>query len=358
MIRNNNINFPLFLELILFLFLLLSINSSSITKDESENNKILNKTERLSNIIYFEEASNFNLISTLSNQMILEIINKNKSQRIFYSLNSNGSNIFENFSENIIQVYKQNISNIYKNELIETLVDTIVINVKQNNNKSKKEYIISILSNDLYIEIFDHSNFSNHNSFNFLPEYEIECQISSSLNYNDIVNNTSYFIFISITKNNENIYNLSLFKYIFYEEQNKINFNLILKQNLPCSKGKIISCFITEKNIISCFYLNTYTNYTITLFDTNFIVKNNIILKYHNDFIKNNFYFFKSIYLKNEIGIYLFFSDDANNTPIILIKNLSNVYSIRNVLSLCEEAKLYDYDFNNEIDLNDLVKIS
>ena len=116
MILNNNINFPLFLELILFLFLLLSINSSSITKDESENNKILNKTERLSNIIYFEEASNFNLISTLSNQMILEIINKNKSQRIFYSLNSNGSNIFENFSENIIQVYKQNISNIYKNE--------------------------------------------------------------------------------------------------------------------------------------------------------------------------------------------------------------------------------------------------
>ena len=304
MIRNNKINFPLFLELILFLFLLLSINSSSITKDESGNNKILNKTERLSNIIYFEEASNFNLISTLSNQMILEVVNKSQSQRIFYSLNPNRINIFKDLSENNIKIYQQNISTIYKNGTIETLFDTIVINANQNNNKRKKEYIISILLNDSYIEIFDHSNFLNHNSFKILPEYEIESQISSSLNYIDIVNNTSYFIFISITKYNENNYDLSLFKFIFYEEQNKINFNLILKQNLSCSKGKIVSCFITEKNIISCFYLNTYKNYTITLFDTNFIIKNNIILKYQNDFNKNNFYFFKSIYLKNEIGIY------------------------------------------------------
>ena len=355
----NLTNLSFFLLLFVFILLLPFNTTTSINKDESETNKTI-KTQIFSNIIHFEEANNLNLISTSNKELILLLNNEKNTQRIFFGLNSNGSYLFKDSSENIIQMYKKNISNKYKNKKFQILANTILINSNKNNNKEKKEYIIIISSNYSYTEIFDYGNISNHfNSFKILPKYvKIESEISSSFNYIDILKNTSYFVFITITKSKKNTYKLSLFKYAFYEKKNKINFNLIIKQNLPCSKGKIISCFITEKNIISCFYLNTYTNYTITLFDTNFIVKNNIILKYHNDFIKNNFYFFKSIYLKNEIGIYLFFSDDANNTPIILIKNLSNVYSIRNVLSLCEEAKLYDYDFNNEIDLNDLVKIS
>lgn len=173
----------------------------------------------------------------------------------------------------------------------------------------------------------------------------------------DAINGINYCIFITINKHKNFYYNLSLFKSILYIKKNKNGLNLISKANNIYSKGKSISCFITEKNIISCFYLNLENRYTIIIFDSNLIFKNSLTLNYRKIY-DNNFTFFKSVNLKKEIGIYIFFNENLNNIPTILIKDLSDIYKINNVLPNYDEIKLYDYDFTTELALNDIIKIS
>ena len=87
------------------------------------------------------------------------------------------------------------------------------------------------------------------------------------------------------------------------------------------------------------------------------IFKNSLTLNYRKIY-DNNFTFFKSVNLKKEIGIYIFFNENLNNIPTILIKDLSDIYKINNVLPNYDEIKLYDYDFTTELALNDIIKIS
>ena len=348
MLEHNFIFFQFILCLILANLIISTI------KFESNTNITKFNIEKIINILFFENTYDFNIITSLKNDMIIELISKNNFQRFFFRLNPNESYIFTDSTVNIIKKYESNVDEHFKNE-IETLPITIAIKSDVKNKYEKNKFFASITKNKLYIEKFDFNNISNYfNSSIYFPKYEIVAQISSSLQFYDIINNLNYFIFTTIIKKN-NSYNLLLFKYTFYKDQNKIYFNLISKQDIKCSKGKIISCFINPKNIISCFYLNDKANYTITLFDTELNIKNNLILKYQRNFKENHFHFFKSINFGNNIGIYLFF---PNEIPITLIKNISNVYSITNVLSLYEEIKLYDYNFNNEIMLNDLINIS
>ena len=179
----------------------------------------------------------------------------------------------------------------------------------------------------------------------------------SSIKYYDDINKTNYYIFIIIT-HKDNLHYLSLFKYSFYNQLNKTIPIFISIQKYPCLQSNIISCFITKDKIISCFYLNKEGNYTISLLDTELILKNKYILKYKTGIYENNFSFFKSIYLMNEVAIYLIFTCLDYNIPTFLIKNISNNYLISNYLSLYEEVKLLKYDFNNNMLLNDIVKIS
>ena len=326
---------------------------------------ITSEISRLSNVLLFYENNFTNIISFLENDNILKLYNKRNNQRIFLYLNLNEKKFFNYSSLNYSQIYKKNIYNNSKITLYYTTESRFRINYNLKKNSEKVYYYIIIENNKTYQNKIDCnynynlSDISIHKNYlKILPNYKIESQISSSLNYIDNKNNTNYLIFITITNNMGNYY-LSLMKYIFYEKQNIIKLDFISYQNYISSKGKIVSCFLSKKNIISCLYLNFEKKYTISLFDINLILKNNLILKYSNDFKEeDDFYFFKSIHLKNEIGIYLFFSGKSNNIPTILIKDFSNIYQINNFIDLIEDIKLYDYEFNNDILLNDLISIS
>ena len=298
--------------------------------NEIKSNPSIEKS-KLTNIIFFDDKILLDAICSVKYDIINNFLKEKYNKTMIFI-----PNYIKNFNDYIDLVSYPSFS----------------INTKISFNKSNKNtYFIIIQNNELYLMNIDYNNLKNITiKYNSLEKHTEDKVI-------DIINGINYCIFITINKIKNYYYNLSLFKYIFYINSNKYGLNPISKNNYIFSKGKSISCFITVKNIISCFYLNLESVYTIIIFDSNLIFKNSLTLNYQNIY-DNNFTFFKSINLKKEIGIYIFFNENLNNIPSILIKDLSNIYQINNVLSNYDEIKLYDYDFTNELALNDIIKIS
>ena len=284
----------------------------------------------LTNIIFFENKILLDIISSVKYDIINDLIKENYNKTMISKSNS-----IKNFTN-------------YNRDLFSCT--SFSVNSKSINNS----YFIITQNNESYLMNIDYNKLNN---ITIQYHYLKIIQNQNEDKIIDIINGINYCIFITINKYKNIYYNLSLFKSILNIKKNKYGLILISKKNFIYSKGKSISCFISEKNIISCFYLNLENRYTIIIFDSNLIFKNILTLNYRNIY-DNNFTFLKSVNLKKEIGIYIFFNDNLNNVPTILIKDLSDIYKINNVLPNYNEIKLYDYDFTNELALNDIIKIS
>ena len=288
----------------------------------------------LTNIIFFEDRIILDTVCSIKYDIINDFLKEKYNKKMLFNSNS-----IKNF---------YNSSNDYR-----ISSTSFPVNIKSINNLNNNYFII-IGRNKSYLMSIYYNNIKNisiqYNSLKFISNQKEDKII-------DIINDINFFIVITTNKYKNFYYNLSLFKSISDIRNNKYGLNLISKANYVYSKGKSISCFITGKKIISCFYLNLENRYTIIIFDSNLRLKNSLTLNYRSIY-NNNFSFFKSINLKNEEGIYIFFNENLNNIPTILIKDLSNINRINNVLSKFEEINLYDYDFNNELALNDIIKIS
>ena len=206
----------LFFKSILFIISFLKV--LSMKKFNAKSSIIKHITQKISQILHFKGS---NIICSKSDNILIFM---DKSQRRIVKFDSNY--LFKDINQNNFL--------FYQNKTYEIPANCIEVN----SESEKKEYFITIINNDSYIEIIDFYNISNpFYNFRIFQKYEIEAQISSSLSFYDNINKKNYFIFITIIKNN-NSFEIILIKYNLYKEQNKINMNFISKQNVNLQKEK------------------------------------------------------------------------------------------------------------------------
>ena len=214
------------------------------------------------------------------------------------------------------------------NYIYEAVIGYIKIN-SDNINYKDKEYIITIGKHNSDTEIFNYNNANEE--FQIFPSLDFiggtsETYISSCINIKE--GNINYFIVPLIIKKDSDYYYFSLIRYNFrIDSGNSISYDkMVLSENnkYETLDRRIISCFITEKNIIACFYYyKVESKYSIALFSINLIeLKNEII----PDNINTNTNFYKCIHLKKEIGIFFYYIKKNENEEQAKINQLLNNY--------------------------------
>jgi hypothetical protein len=219
------------------------------------------------NSIFFEDKNLLYAICSIKYDIINDLLKEKSNKIMLFKSNSTKNN------------YNSSID--YRELSSFTSFPGIV---KSINNSNNNNYVIILRNNESYLMNIDYNNIKNisiqYNSFKIISNLKEDKII-------DIINGVNYSIFITTNEYKNYFYNLSLFKCIYNIQNNKFRLNLISKKNYIYSKGKNINCFITRKNIISCFYLNLEYKYTIIIFDSNLIFKNNLVLNYRSIFYEN-----------------------------------------------------------------------
>jgi hypothetical protein len=94
----------MFFQFIIYV-ILANLIISTIEYDSTTNITKFN-IEKIINILFFENCYDFNIIKSLKNEMILELISKNNFQRLFFRLNTDEAYIFTDSTINIINKYE------------------------------------------------------------------------------------------------------------------------------------------------------------------------------------------------------------------------------------------------------------
>ena len=274
------------------------------------------------------------------------------SRRMFYGLKANGRELFKNNSDetafySINTKDQENGGKKYEGEIF-------IIRIT---NDPDKEYILSITKISEYFELYDFEN-------NEVYQEKISSKISEDYDsyrmfvLTKLFSDNKYYSILGFIK--DNIY---LYKFSFSSKN--IDSNTIQKEvkTIGQAKGKSLTCFETENQLIICFYYNTNQNPTIYIMDQNLQEKNTLTL---NDRGKsyNEDSFIKCIHLKGKIGIFSFYdiysSSDDISYPFIYFKDFTNINNVINpIIGMNQDyifLNLFKF-YNNSI-MNDLTKLS
>ena len=330
------------------------------TKNEFRNktcvidNQIV-KTQWLNDIIWIGEE-NFRYVNIANNSngdMIVETTSFPPSEkRLFYGISREGNPLFKdnNFfsSINVTEQAGNPDKGRYEGE--------IFFYKSPNNNK---EYLVSIGKNFQYVEAYNFNKnevFYQKSSTSFFGK-EITGLRGSAFNYeiNENGINNSYIIYGFISYSNFYL------KKILFSSNNQIKNESIYETSVG---GTSVSCFMTDSKNIICFYAlkkSILHYFYIIALNQELEEKESTSLDYHLD--SDNYYFFKCIHLKEEIGVFILyglniiFNPNINN-PIILIKTyVSTSKKFTNYLDI-NRIILDKIEFNKNDLLNDLLKIS
>ena len=328
----------------------------------------ITKIQWINNIIKYEKTNGdiFLFSDTVKNEiLIFSTTSSNNHERIFFGITED-EYIFKNNDENVPNIKK----NINQSEVINPHFCLI----KYETNGGNINYIITIGTQNSNIVVFDTENYQNdltvYNSSNFLNDTNRIINGSKFLCY--FINYYAFLLIGTVTKKNNDPSNnyLTLFNYkiIRDHENNKININFLYSNDLGFTKGDYISCFIfnTNEGHISCFYQSKENLYTIKVFKNTFDdayngkfeEKNETIIGSPSNINDENLYFLKGIYIDEYQAIYSYFSGENDNIPTFLFYKINSDFSLDYLYTDLHDVKLYDYIFNNNIDYNDLVRVS
>ena len=301
----------------------------------------------LLNVNYFFYENNLCYINVFSNSngdLYFEYFGNSNKIRYFYGLNSNNGKeiLFQN--NNVLKINFDYISMHHESKIINYL-----------NNEN---YIFTY--NPEYCEFIDINN-PNNISYKKSQKFIFDNSNDKASYRNKIItlDNNNYLLTI-IGKRPEGILPGSfLYIYTFNFNSDNIEGFSIIKGNIEgisIDYFNTTECFQTEKKYLECIIndkSNLWTNILkIYIYDLNFneLARNEIAEIEESTFIK-------IIYLKNEIGAYIYF--DKNNIPLMQIKYLEN-----NILKYQFEdspIKLNgngDYSLSKDIFLSDGIKIN
>ena len=277
------------------------------------------------------------------------------SDRIFYGIKRNGDPFFADGQyHSKITVSGETESNNARNEA-EIFIVTI----------DNTEYLFSLgMGNNIYAELYDLNNqvlLSKKLATSLLSTSKIY-NIRGAASYL-VVSGTNYIIFPFIDSS-EDFY----IKRIYFSSTNIVSSGPTLKSYDVSSRGRVVSCFITESNYIICLFLHisqlVWQYYHIGIYDSNLNKKKEIVTDYYSvDYSsgKEFNYFSKCIHLEANIGAFIFFKASrlviysVDSYPIIIFREVESATSLKEYLY---EISINKKTFNQGILLNDFIKIS
>ena len=318
------------------------------------------------NIIYFNEF-NFKYLSfadySNGDMIFSSTADLQTEKRIFYGFKKNGRPFFKNETSYFYSMSSP--KKINSEQKFES--DSLVIKL---NDGSEKEYLLSTGNKESFCEIYDFEKnkiykksmekFSNNNNyFGSFRNMGIFLFSNSSNHYYlfgfTIKEKNTFEINgmfgpqpIDITKE---IYNLQIHKFNTIENfQSSSTYETEIKIDDANSEKDGISCFITKKKIIMCFYL-TKSYYYIIAYNSDLEKINDMnFYDYSED---NSFY--RCIHLKEEIGVFSYYKYYSGIFfPILLFKQF---YSNQIIKYSIPEINLQKYLFDRYILKNDIIKL-
>ena len=304
-IINTNLSFKL-------LFGLLQLHLFYINIQCIEYNK-----RKISNIILFEQDFQYLSFANYSNgdMIFSSTAYPENKKRIFYGFKKNGRPFFQKETK-----YFYSISSTNKKKFES---DTLVIKLSGEN---QKEYLLSTGNKESLVEIYDfeNNNIYTKSMYNFAKNNVVSLRNMGIFLYSD--NNSNYYLFGFIIKGVDNLkYSLQIHNFSTIENfNNSETFNNSTEIDNSYKDENGISCFITENQIIMCFYLNltykcTFKGWPSCPIKYYNIIAYNIKLKSignnfkldDDNYFEYDYSFYRCIHLKGEVGIFSYYKQSS-----------------------------------------------
>ena len=332
-----------YINIIIFLFVIIT--------------PIFYSDNNINNLVIFDSqhyrAGNFAINS--NGDMIVEY--SNNSWRLFYGLKKNGryyfngtnndetpmkeikitnsenNDIYGRYESKNIFVSLEDDYNDNKQNLFSTSSFTSVTELYNIDNLEKNDYFIRTTSDILGHEIFSYS-FS-------LLELPIETQ-------------KLYFLLITYTDGNPKGNAIDAIIFSFPEQ----NLNIQIKNRIRIDNNynRVVSSYIMN-SLIVLFYLNRTPNFVIRVYDFELEQKGSdseLGALDSSDYRTGDGHFFKSIHLKNNIGVFIYYKGQNKYNPVILIGDINENFLYTNKII----KEITEYNFQTNLLLNDLIKIN
>ena len=330
----------------------------------SVNNAII-KTQWLNDIILFDldkfRYGSFT-INSKGDLIYLSSVEDMKI-RLFYWIKRDGSFHFVNENGEAIPSKTLLVQN---GDSFPKRYESQIISVLANNNE---EYLLSI---SLWEGSIEYYNLENLDYSFFLAMVFTNYDIHSFLgNLFEIKNgDTREYLhtFIGQEKTDRSHRNFFLIsqKYSFSSNRIELNNGYSINKKLQkridgSSISRIVSHFQINSNLFVLFYLNKNNNnfeFIIEIYDNNLELKNSLTIgNIEDDYFPYRYegVFYKGIYIKSNIGAFMFYKSQTNLVPRIRIFEIINAYSF---------TEKFDFNLNSPVDLNtgpilnDMIKIN
>ena len=312
----------------------------------------------LNNIIVFN-STNFragNFAINKKGDMIIEYSSNNK--RLFYGIKKNGKYFFKDMENKEVPTKIIEIINKENSSIIGRYESRNMFISLENDINSDNQYLFSTSSFSSVTELYNITNLDN-------KEYKIkttsnifEKQIFSfAFSLQELTNEKqkNYLLIYTYTTDDNNKGNMiEIVKFSFQD----INLNIRIIKEVQINDNncnRIVSSYIANQCII-LFYLNTNSDFMIRIYDFSLsnLSEKKIGGSDLNNYNKGNGHFFKCIHLKGNTGVFIFYEGQTFLNPIIIIEDINNDYSFSNKFT----KKITEYYFQNDLLLNDLIKIN
>ena len=338
------------------------------TESEFKNNICLIeneiiKTQWLNNIIVFDEY-NYRFTNKVINDegdfILITSPQYYNGNRLFYILKKNGAFYFKNddnteLSTKIIVVKDGDSPSLRS--------FSQVFFIKLNNNtffNTSKQFLVSISSYFGYFELYDLED--ENLLVSQLPVLNFTEHLIGTFRDSIIELPNNEYLYTFIGQKGDNFF-LYFQKYSFYDIfLNKENINekcsIKTKERTTIWFARMLSSFRMDEDTIVLFYYDPQRDMRIELLDKNL---NNIsykIVDNANVTDDLNGLFFKGIYFSENIGIFVYYINEQNSYPKILIEQIES-YNFTELFQFDLNGIIKGVDqFNTHPLLNDLIKIN
>jgi len=312
----------------------------------------------INNIITFDNkhyrAGNFALNS--NGDMIVEYSYNN--WRLFYGLKENGRYYFNDTDNDETPTKEVEIMNSENNNIYGRYESKNIFISLQDDINNNKQYLFSTSSYTSVTELYNIDNLENNDYFIRTTSNILGHEIFSysySLLELPIETKMQYLLLITYTTGNTSGDKIKAI--IFSLPQKNLNIEIQKNIEIDNNYNRIVNCYLMN-SLIVIFYLNKTRKFVVRIYNSELVQKG---VDSELDSLDTSGYrigdghFFKSIHLKNNIGVFVYYKGQNRLNPNIVIGEINNNnYGFTSKIT----KEITEYNYQTSLLLNDLIKIN
>ena len=323
------------------------------------NNNIV-KTQWINNLIIFgDNPYRYLSYATFSNDdIVLEsACYPFQQKRMFYGLKNDGRPFFKNKTINKETPFYSKV--VGEGNTMTESTSAIIKMIDNNNNE--KEYFLSLSKWSGHAELFD---FENDESYaKTIADFTLLTNIKSIKHTFFRLNSENKYFFGFVSYHNaENRTYLQKHSFNRLNQFEATNSYTYESTDELGTYGYEISCYQTASSLIYCFSFDNVDYklyYYINKYESDF---SNKIYQRIESTVKDENTFYKCIHLKDEVGVFVYYYNNAGNLQPVFLFRQFNINDNKFEYYLPSEysasgIKITKYLFSNNLLLNDIIKL-